>query len=195
METKRLADISVSVCPFWILLGANKGAVLRTILLSAVGSALFSFFMWLAVWGRGREEDRDGNPTLCYVAPTFLMPVMGLFFLGVGVYEWFDPSNHRYPGNLEILSYAPVAVAILCFGTSIYFAGYRVILKARMVEIRRWPLSTVEYSLDRLRSMEAKGQQVILHFDPGYKLVIYPNLSGREYFIEQLKAQWALTGK
>ncbi|GLQ52631.1 hypothetical protein ACFFJT_20615 [Dyella flava] len=113
------------------------GSVLRTILLSAIGSALFSFLMWLAVWGRGREEDADGNPTLRYVAAKFLMPIMGLFFLGIGVYEWLDPRNHHYAGNLEILSYTPVVVAILCFVMSIYFTGYRVILRARTIEIRR----------------------------------------------------------
>ncbi|RDS86651.1 hypothetical protein DWU99_05325 [Dyella psychrodurans] len=163
--------------------------MLRAILLSAIGSALFSFLMWLAVWGREREEDADGNPTLRYVAPKFLMPIMGLIFLGVGVYEWFEPRNHRYAGNLEILSYTPIAIAILCFVMSTYFSSYRVILRARTIEIRRWPLSTVEYGLDQLQSMEAKGRQMILHFYQGRKLVIYPNLSGREYFIERLKAQ------
>jgi len=164
--------------------------MLRTMLLSAAlsaaAAALLSFTMWLIMWGREREEDSAGYPTLRYVTPKFVMPIVGLVFLGFGIYEWLDPTNHRYPGNLEILSFTPIVVAILCFLLSIYFGRYRATLRMDLIEVRRWPLTTVEYSLDRLESLEKKGQQVILYFDQGRKLVIYPNLSGRAYFLERV---------
>ena len=156
--------------------------------LSAAATVLLSFTMWLMAWGRRREEDSLGYPTLRYVAPKFVMVIMGLVFLGFGAHEWLDPTNHRYAGNLEILSFTPIVVAILCFLLSIYFGRYRATLRAGVIEVRRWPLNTVEYSLDRLESLEKKGQQVILHFDQGCKLVIYPNLSGRAYFLERVNA-------
>jgi hypothetical protein len=45
-------------------------------------------------------------------------------------------------------------------------------------------LSTTEYKLDQLVSLEEKGQQVFLHFRDGRTLAVTYMLSGSRHFIK-----------
>ena len=160
--------------------------MLRTFLISAAGAVIFSLAMSLVMRTRSRETDASGNPTLRYLAFPYVMPVLGVICLAVGISQWLDPINHRYSGNLLILSYIPTAIGVGCFFLAVHFWRYRVVLTPSRIEVYRWPLRTTEYKLSDLTSVEEKGQQSILRFSNNRKFIVYPGLSGRQHFLEKL---------
>ena len=86
--------------------------MLQTILIGAVGSLVFGLTMVLFNRARERESDPSGNPTLRYVAAPYVTLVCAACFLAVAIIQWLDPVNHRYSGNLLLLSYVPAAVGV-----------------------------------------------------------------------------------
>jgi len=58
------------------------------------------------------------------------------------------------------------------------------VLTPSVIKVMHWPLSTTEYKLDQLVSLEEKGQQVFLHFRDGRTLAVTYILSGSRHFIK-----------
>jgi hypothetical protein len=115
------------------------------------------------------------------------MIICGMGFLVVGVYQWFDPINHHYSGNLLLLSYIPIAISFVGFFMAAFFWNFRIILRESVIEQRHWPFSPEEFSLDELQQVEERGKTILLKFTGGRKLAIYYGLSGREFFLEQVE--------
>jgi len=107
-------------------------------------------------------------------------------FLTVGIYQWFDPLNHHYSGNLLILSYVPVAVGLFTLGMTAYFLTFNAILGKTAIELYRWPLGHAVFKLNDLQRIETKGQYTVLHFAGNRKFMVYYSYSGRAYFLERL---------
>ena len=156
----------------------------QSMMFSAIASGLMSLLFSVAVWGKSKEQNRSGYPIMRYAAAPFLMFVCGLIFTAFGIYEWLDPFNHRYSGNLAILSNTPICIGAFCFLSVIYFGGYLAVLTPSVIKVMHWPLSTTEYKLDQLVSLEEKGQQVFLHFRDGRTLAVTYILSGSRHFIK-----------
>jgi hypothetical protein len=159
----------------------------QSMVFSAIASCLMSLFFSVSVWGRSKEQNRSGHPIMRYATAPFLMFGCGLIFTAIGVYEWFDPLNQHYSGNLAILSYTPIGIGAFCFLSIIYFGGYLAELTPTVIRVMHWPLSTTEYKLDQLVSVEEKGQEVFLHFRDGRKLAITYMLSGSKHFVNCIK--------
>ena len=161
--------------------------MLNTILIGAAAGIVFSWAMSLSFWTRKREIDAKGNPMLRFLAAPYVMFICGLGFLAVGISQWLDPINHHYSGNLLLLSYIPIVISIAGFCLAAYFWNFRIILREKVIEQRRWPFSPIEYRLDELQQVEKNGQNTLLKFSGGRKLAIYYIMSGREYFLEQVE--------
>ena len=111
-----------------------------------------------------------------------------LIFLGVAIYQWFDPVNHHYSGNLLILSYIPAAIGIFALGTAAYYFTYRATLRKTVIEVSRWPFGTVRFNLSDLEAVDGDGQNTILRFAGNKKFVVYYTYSGSAHFLSQLSA-------
>lgn len=160
-------------------------------MLSAIGSALMSLALSFATKGKLKEVSDAGYPCMRFASAHFLMLACGIAFSGFGIYEWLDPRNHQYSGNLAIMSYAPIVLGILAFFAAAYFASYLAVLTPKAIQVSSWPLGASEYPLDRLISLQEKGQQVILTFSDGRKLAVTYMLSGSRHFIHSLMTQRA----
>jgi len=166
--------------------------MLQTIIISAAASLVLSLLFSLAIRVRNRVIDSNDHPTLRYIAVKFLMSACGLVFFAFGLYQWLEPLNRRYSGNLLILSYIPIALAVLSYFMAAYLSIYRITLLESFIEVRSWPFGSAQYKLSELQSIEEKqGQRTvtfILHFKDGHNLIVYPMLSGVPYFMERLHA-------
>lgn len=160
-----------------------------TLVLSAVASALMSLLVSFAVRGKLKEVNDAGYPCMRFATAPFFMLVCGVVLAGFGIYEWFDPQNHHYSGNLAIMSYAPIVLGAFSFIVAAYFRSYLAVLTPEAVQVSTWPFGKREYSLERLVSIEQKGQQAFLSFSDGRKLAVTYMLSGSRYFI-QCVAAW-----
>jgi len=167
----------------------------RGILLSAAASLVFGLTMALFNRTRKRESDPSGNPTLRYLAAPYITLACVACFLAVAIVQWLDPQNHRYSGNLLILSYTPATVGVLAIGLSIYFATFRATLRKTAIEIRRWPLGESRFNLADLERIEAPDahNNTILRFSTGKKFVVYRSYSGHAHFLTVLRARHEAT--
>jgi hypothetical protein len=111
-----------------------------------------------------------------------------LIFLAVAIYQWLDPVNHLYSGNLLILSYIPAAISIFALGTAVYYFTYRATLSKTTIEVSRWPFGTAQFNLSDLEAIERKGQNTILRFTDGKTFVVYYTYSGSAHFVSELRA-------
>lgn len=162
--------------------------MIRSILLSTGGVLAFALAMALFTRTRAREIDSNGNPVLRYLAAPYMMLGCATTFLAFGVYQWLDPFNHRYSGNLLILSYIPAAVGVFALGTAIYFFTYRATLRETVIEVSRWPFGTTSLNLSDVETVESKGQNTIVRFSGDKKFVVYCTYSGRAHFLSVLSA-------
>lgn len=143
--------------------------------------------------GKLKEVSAAGYPCMRYATAHFPMLAFGLILVGIGIYEWFDPRNHRYSGNLAILCYAPIGVGVFAFVCAGYFASYLAVLTPKAIKVSRWPFGTSEYSLDKLVSLQEKGQQAILTFSDGRKLAVTYMLSGSRHFVQSVEVRGGAT--
>ena len=137
---------------------------------------------------RKQEVDLSGRPVLRYFWAPYLLLACGVVWFGIGAYQWFDPDNHRYSGNLLLLSYIPALIGVLSFCLVCYLVRYHVVLTATTIEVYRWPFATQTYRLCDLDRIENKGPNTVLHFLGKKQLVIYAILSGRDKFLSALTA-------
>ncbi|MHB8405524.1 MAG: hypothetical protein ACYDCJ_08895 [Gammaproteobacteria bacterium] len=152
-----------------------------------------SIWFTVAMWRRDNESDPDGNPIVRYCGPRFSLPLCALIAAAVGLMELNNPVNYRYSGNLLILAYTPLAIAVLIFVLSIYFWTFRLTLKADSIERYVWPLSQSRYALKDLVSIEDnRPARSVLTFSDGRRLAINALVSGQAQFIDCLKSR---TGK
>jgi hypothetical protein len=165
--------------------------MLRAILLSAVGSLLFGLTMALAMRARNRESDPSGNPTLRHLAVPYVMLVCAACFLAVAVVQWFDPVNHRYSGNLLLLSYIPAMLGLLAIAFSIHLATYRATLRKTAIEVRSWPFGEKRFNLADLERIEGpdENNKTTLRFSGKKKFVVYGSHSGHAHFLSELRAR------
>jgi len=160
----------------------------NTILIVAASGIIFSLLMKLVLWTREREIDESGNPILRYLVLPYEMILIGLIFLTVSIYQWLDPTNHRYSGNLLLLSYIPACVSFVCFCMATYFWKFRVTLRNNTIEHKHWPFPARIYKLEELESLESKGKSTLLKFSQNRKFSIHNIISGREYFVEKTRS-------
>lgn len=163
--------------------------MIRLILLSASGAIVIALAYKLFTRSRAFETDPSGNPMLRYLAAPYVMFVCALIFLAVGIYQWFDPINHRYSGNLLILSYIPALAGILSLGMVVYFFTYKATLRKTANEVSRWPFGTTHFKLSELHTLEINGENTILHFSGNKKYIVYCNYSGHAHFLSALITQ------
>lgn len=159
----------------------------NAILIAAAAGIIFSLLMKLVLWTREREIDESGNPILRYLVPPYEMILIGLIFLTVSIYQWLDPTNHRYSGNLLLLAYIPASVSFACFCMATYFWKFRATLRNNTIEHKHWPFPAKKYKLEELESLETKGKNTLLKFSQNRKFSVNIMLSGREYFVEKIK--------
>jgi hypothetical protein len=161
--------------------------VLRAGLIGGLMPALSGLVWRASMRTRQKEQDPSGDPVMRFIGAPYLMAVCAMAFMGVGIYQWFVPDNHRYSGNLELLCYAPTAVGIFTFLCAIYFASYHVVLKHQTITTTSWPFGTHDFDLKKLTSMNETSGQTFFHFNDGRKLAISHLLSGRQDFMEKIK--------
>jgi hypothetical protein len=162
--------------------------MLRSVLISIAGAVAIALLMAFLGWTRKREKDPSGRPTLRYLAAPYLMSFCGLIFIAAGIYEWFVPLNHQYPGNLLLLSFLPSSAGVFAFGMAVYFLTFKALLTNQAIELYRWPLGHTSFNLRDLQQIETKGQNTILHFAGGKKFTVYYNYSGATEFLSALRA-------
>lgn len=158
--------------------------MIHAMVFGALGPLLMGLFFYLVMWGRPKEKDQSGYPVMRFIAAPYMMLICGLVTTGFGAFQWFEPLNHHYSGNLAILCYAPIALGVLCFVFSLYFASYLALLTPNGITVNQWPFGRTDFSLSQLVSIEEKGKQVFLHFSDGRKLSFTYMLSGSKYFIK-----------
>jgi len=162
--------------------------MLLSITLAVIAGIVFNLNMSLFNRTRPIETDPHGNPMVRYLAAPYLMATYALVFSAVGVYEWFDPLNHHYSGNLLILSYTPIAIGMFVFCVAAYFFNFKATLYQATLEVRRWPFGCTTFELNALETIESKGRGEVLRFSGNKKFVIYKNYSGRDHFLSALSA-------
>jgi hypothetical protein len=165
--------------------------MLKEAVISALAVFLTAATLGLAAWRRPREVDDWGNPCMRFFGPRFALPIVGFFFLALGLYGVNDPANYRDAGDLLILAYAPIAISFAIFAVSMSCATYRVSLRIDAIERAGWPFSASSYPLKDFKSMEDRGQSIVIGFVDGRELKLSGFLSGRAYFLARLTA---LTG-
>ena len=148
---------------------------------------IISILRWAIFYSRDKETDDSGNPTLRFIGTQFVMALLGTLVLFVGIYEWLDPINHRYPGNLLILSYLPITISVFIYLFAAYCLRYRVTIMDGLIEIQRWPLPAVTYKVVDIESVQRINRQTLLHFKNMGILRVTPMLSGRKYFMERIE--------
>jgi len=158
--------------------------MLKTMVIGGLGALLLSLVMKAMNYTRETEIDGDGNLIVRYLIMPYGIGLAGLLSLAVGVYQWFEPRNHQYPGNLTILSYTPIAISIFCFLYAIFIYKFRATLKNNEIIISRWPFPPVMYNLKECISAESTVQKYVLTFKNTSKFKIYNSISGRKNFIE-----------
>jgi hypothetical protein len=162
--------------------------MLRSVLINIAGAVAIALLMAFLGWTRKSERDPNGRPMLRYLAAPYLMSFCGLMFIATGVYEWFVPLNHSYPGNLLLLSYIPSSVGVFAFGMAVYFLTFKALLINETIELYRWPLGHASFNLRDLQQIETRGQNTVLHFAGGKKFTVYCNYSGATQFLTALRA-------
>ena len=123
-----------------------------------------------------------------FFGPRFSIPIIGLFVLALGLYELNDPTNYRYSGNLLILAYMPIIIALAIFAVSVFYGTFRVSLRPDAIEKFGWPFRSQRFLLKDFMAIEERGQNVVLTFNDGRELKLSSLLSGRAYFVERLMA-------
>ena len=144
--------------------------------------------MRLFARGRERETDSSNRPILRYLAAPYLMFGCACLFLGIGIYQWFDPFNHRHPGNLFWLSYLPASIGLFATGAALYYLTYRATLTRSTIVLYRWPLGHKTYALKDLERIETGEPNTVLHFTGNRRFTIYYTYSGRAHFLSALSA-------
>jgi hypothetical protein len=162
--------------------------MIRTILLSTAFALFIGLTKSLLLHTRVQETAPSGDPVLRYLAAPYVMLCCALFFVAVGIYQWFDPINHRYSGNLMLLSYIPTALGLCAIGVAGYCFTYRATLRQASIEISCWPFGTTRFNLSDLEAVASKGPNTILHFSRKKKFVVNGMLSGRANFLSTLSA-------
>ena len=145
--------------------------------------------MRLFAHGRDRETDPSGRPILRYLAAPYMMSACAVAFISVAAYQWFQPFNHRHPGNLLWLSYLPATIGILAFGFVPYYLSFRATLTRSAIEVYRWPLGHSTYRISDIRTIDEVGRNVVIDFADNRKFKIYYTYSGRFHFIKELIAK------
>ena len=160
--------------------------MLKVIIIGALGGLFFSLFMKAMNHVRESEVDGDGNLIVRYLVMPYGIGIVGFLALLVGVYQWLEPRNHHYSGNLIILSYTPIAISLFCFLYAAFIFKFRATLKNTEVVLYRWPFSSLTYNLKECVSAENIENKYILTFKNNSKLKIYNALSGNKKFIESV---------
>lgn len=139
----------------------------------------------LAVWRRDRERDAYGNPCLRYCGPRFGIPLVGLVFLAVGLYNLNDPFHQRHRENSAI----EFGFALLGLAAATHFVSYRVSIRDGALERRAWPLKTVRYPMAELADIEVGENSAVLRFTDGRIFTVNPVLSGRVAFVDFVRSR------
>lgn len=156
-------------------------------LLFVLTLVVMSILKWAAFYSREKETDESGNPILKFIGCQIVMALLGLFVLGFGIYEWLDPFNHRYSGNIFMLSYIPIAISLFVFLFAGYCWRYRVTLANNNIEIQRWPFRALNYKIDEIQSLQQVNRQTLLHFRNKDFLRVTPMLSGWKFFLQTIE--------
>ena len=162
--------------------------MIRSILIAAGAVVIFGLITWLVAWGRDSERDATGNPMLRYIAGPYIASACAIVFISVGVLEWFVPANHKYTGNLLILSFVPLAVGAFAAVAAAYFFTFRATLSSSTIRVARWPFGIQSLAVQDLEAIESKGANTVLRFTGGRRFVVYYTYSGRAQFLDALRA-------
>ncbi|MDR6843043.1 hypothetical protein [Pseudoxanthomonas sacheonensis] len=122
------------------------------------------------------------------MAAPYLMLACALAFLAVAIYQWLDPVNHRYSGNLILLSYIPATIGIFALCMAVYLLTYRATLTPNAIEIYRWPFGHKTYRLSDLERIEIREAGTTLHFRDLRRFTVYHHYSGGAHFLTALSA-------
>lgn len=166
----------------------------RSFIIGAVTAVALALVMSLSARVRSRAPDPSGHPQLRYLAAPYLMLVCALAFLAAEIYEGFVPLNHRYSGNLLVLSYIPAAIGLLVFGLSAYFFTFCATLRNSSIELYRWPFGVTHFNLAALEATESRGRNTVLRVSGNRKFVVYYTYSGRIHFLSVLHASHSSEG-
>ena len=166
--------------------------MLRTILFSVAGPITFALLAGLFMRARKRELDPSGRPILRYLAAPYLMLACALAFLTVAIYQWLDPVNHSYSGNLMLLSYLPASAGVFTLCYAGYFLTYRATLTSTAIEIYRWPFGHKTYRLKDLERIENRESGATLHFRDNRHFTVYRHYSGGTHFLSTVSANNSL---
>jgi hypothetical protein len=109
-----------------------------------------------------------------------------LAFLIVAVYQWLDPFNHRYSGNIALLSITPGVIGLIALIAAASAFKYTVTLRPNEIVVCEL-LSEKSYPLKNIMRTEKFDNKVTLHFSDGRRLNLYKDLSGYEHFIASLE--------
>lgn len=162
--------------------------MLNAFFTSFICAVACTLFVSLLRRSRKQEVDLNGRPALRYFWAPYLLLACSVVWFGFGVYQWFDPVNHRYSGNLLLLSYIPAAIGVLSICLASYLLRYHVVLTDTTIEVYRWPFASQTYRLRDLDGVENKGPNTVLHFSGKKQFVVYAVFSGRDQFLSALSA-------
>ena len=162
--------------------------IIRSILIASGAAVIFGFIVWLVAWVRDSERDVAGNPVLRYVAGPYIASACAVAFISIGIIEWFVPANHKYTGNLLILSFVPLAVGAFAAVAAAYFFTFRATLSSSTIRVARWPFGIQSLAVQDLEAIESKGANTVLRFTGGRRFVVYYTYSGRAQFLDALRA-------
>ncbi len=138
--------------------------------------------------------DGSRSPCMRYYGPRFAMPLTGLVFLFIGLIELRNPVDYRYPGNLLLLSYIPIAAATLAFVFSAFFWSYRVSIRGDVIEKVIWPIRTLHLPLKDFVTLKETDKSVVIFFTNQRTLKLKALLSGRPHFIDHIKVLTSSSG-
>jgi len=163
-------------------------SILTGALISGASSLVTSLGFYTVMRVRPRETDASGNPVVRFLAAPYIMIFCGLFFLIIGIYQWFSPLNHYFPGNLLIASYIPCMIGFLVLAISVYYFKFRVTLTNDAIEVVRWPFPFIRFALADLMFIDETKQRTTLYFSYDRKFILYSSMySGYSYFLSRLK--------
>lgn len=151
---------------------------------AAIWGAVVALAGSLFYWRRERELDAWGNPCLRFCGPRFGAPLIGLFFLSLGLKNLSDPFYQRHPEN----SYVEFGFALFGLVAGAIFIMHRVSIRQGVLEHQRWPLPSKRYQLKDLEGIEEGEKGVALLFSGGHVFKINPLLSGQKAFVESVRA-------
>ena len=153
------------------------------------GSALLAVVLQLSFYTRDLEVDDNGEPVVKYLFAPWVSTAIAVFMAAVALYQWFDPINHHYRGNLHLLVGLPLGFSAASALFAIHTWSFRVSKKGAVVTLVSWPWSSKTYELAQLIDIAEIGKAVTLEFAEGQRITLSALHSGRKEFVARLRSQ------